>query len=315
MNYSQKVYENIKKDYPLFLNELTRETPLQSVPKTVFIPLSALKGDNVVKKNERMSRHKGKPLLEILNEIGLFGINFSSSIAYNIYGKNRQTGSFIMIDRITNNTVGAGMIQAKKESRHVVWHEHKVSRENRIKIKGHKPCLIWLTGLSGAGKSTIANGVEEALNKMIVHTYLLDGDNIRHGLNNGLGFSPKDRKKNIRGIAEVAKLFVNAGLVVITSFISPFKEDREFARSLLSEGEFIEVFVDAPLNVCEKRDTKGFYEKARKGEIKEFTGISSPYESPDVPEIHIRTDELTVRESVEKIINHLKNKGIINYGL
>ncbi len=242
-----------------------------------------------------------------LNEIGLCRINLSSSIAYDSYNKNRQTGSFIIIDRITNNTVGAGMIQAKKESRHVIWHEHKVSIESRVKIKGHKPCLIWLTGLSGAGKSTIANGVEEVLNKMMIHTYLLDGDNIRHGLNNDLGFSPKDRKENIRRISEVAKLFVDAGLIAIASFISPFKEDRKFARSLLNEKEFIEVFINAPLNVCEKRDSKGFYKKARKGEIKEFTGISSPYESPDNPEIHIKTDQCTVDEAIEKIVKYLKN--------
>ncbi len=193
-----------------------------------------------------------------------------------------------------------------------MWYKHKVSRESRIKIKGHRPYLLWLTGLSGSGKSTLANGVEDLLNKRMIHTYLLDGDNLRYGLNNDLGFSPKDRKENIRRISEIAKLFVDAGLVIITSFISPFKEDREFARSLFNEGEFVEVFIDAPLNVCEERDPKGFYKKARRGEIEEFTGISSPYDAPCDPEIHIKTDQYSIEESSQQIIDYLKAKGYLN---
>ena len=193
----------------------------------------------------------------------------------------------------------------------IVWHSHKVTKYDRSKIKGHKPCIIWFTGLSGSGKSTIANAFEERLNKMKVHTYLLDGDNIRHGLNKDLGFSIEDRKENIRRIAEVAKLFVDAGLIVITAFISPLKDDRNLTRSLVEKNEFIEVYVDTPLELCEQRDPKGLYKKARKGEIKEFTGIDSPYEPPKSPEIHIKTEDLTVEESVEKIIKYLKERKII----
>ncbi len=193
----------------------------------------------------------------------------------------------------------------------IVWHLHKITKHNRSNIKGHKPCIIWLTGLSGSGKSTIANALEEKLNQMKVHTYLLDGDNIRHGLNKDLGFSIEDRKENIRRISEVAKLFVDAGLIVITAFISPMREYRNYARSLVEKDEFIEVYVDTPIEICEQRDPKGLYKKARKGEIKEFTGINSPYEPPEAPEIHIKTEDLTVEESVEKIIKYLKDRKII----
>ena len=193
----------------------------------------------------------------------------------------------------------------------IVWHSHKITKQDRISIKGHKPCIIWFTGLSGSGKSTIANALEERLNKMKIHTYLLDGDNIRHGLNKDLGFSIEDRKENIRRISEVAKLFVDAGLIVITAFISPLRENRNFARSLVEKDEFIEVYVDTPIEICEQRDPKGLYKKARKGEIKEFTGIDSPYEPPENPEIHIKTEDLTIEESVEKIIKYLKDRKII----
>ena len=193
----------------------------------------------------------------------------------------------------------------------IVWHSHKITKNERSKIKGHKPCIIWLTGLSGSGKSTIANALEEKLNQMKVHTYLLDGDNIRHGLNKDLGFSIEDRKENIRRVAEVARLFVDAGLIVITAFISPLREDRNYARSLVEKDEFIEVFIDTPLEICEQRDPKGFYKKARKGEIKDFTGINSPYEPPLNPEIHIKTNEINVEESVENILEYLRKIKII----
>ncbi|NPA03851.1 MAG: adenylyl-sulfate kinase [Epsilonproteobacteria bacterium] len=191
----------------------------------------------------------------------------------------------------------------------VVWHNTKITKEDRIKLTKQKPCILWFTGLSGSGKSTLANALEEKLYKNGNLTYLLDGDNIRHGLNSDLGFSSKDRQENIRRIGEVSKLFVDAGLIVLSAFISPFRKDREFVRNLVSKDEFIEIFVDTPLSECEKRDPKGLYKKARKGEIKEFTGISSPYEPPLAPEIHIKN--LSLEESVEKILNYLFTKKYI----
>lgn len=241
-----------------------------------------------------------------LNEIAYIRINLSLPIAYDIYRELKQTGSFVIVDRISNNTFGAGMIYKKQESKNVVWHDHKVGKEERVRLKGHQPAVLWLTGLSGAGKSTVANELEEQLHKMGVHTYLLDGDNVRHGLCKDLGFSDEDRVENIRRIGEVAKLFADSGIMVITAFISPFKKDRELVRFILPEGEFIEVFVDAPLEVCEQRDPKALYKKARKGEIKSFTGIDSPYEAPEKPEVHVKTDKYTVSESVEKILTYLK---------
>jgi bifunctional enzyme CysN/CysC len=254
-----------------------------------------------------------KPAQELrLNEIAYVRLNLSSQIAYDTYKDHKQTGSFILIDRISNNTLAAGMIYKKQESRNVVWHDHRIANKDRTQLKGHSPAVIWLTGLSGAGKSTIANELEHTLNKMGIHTYLLDGDNVRHGLCKDLGFSDKDRVENIRRIGEVAKLFSDAGIVVITAFISPFKNDREMVRAILPQGEFVEVFVDAPLTVCEERDPKSLYKKARKGEIKSFTGIDSPYEAPELPEIHLQTDKHTVAESVEKILEFLNNSSIIS---
>ncbi len=198
-------------------------------------------------------------------------------------------------------------------SKFIYEHKHKLKKEDRIKIKGHKPCIIWLTGLSGSGKSTIASELEYILNKLFkAHTYILDGDNIRKGLNKDLGFSKEDRKENIRRIAEVAKLFVDAGLIVITAFISPFREDRKFARSLVEKDEFIEVFVDCPLHICEKRDPKGLYEKARKGIIKDFTGIDSPYEESKNAEVHIKTHIEDISTCVYKIIKILVEKNLIS---
>lgn len=193
-----------------------------------------------------------------------------------------------------------------------LWHDHHVLKIERSKMKGQKPCILWLTGLSGSGKSTIANALEKKLFQLGKHTYLLDGDNIRQGLNNDLGFCNNDRVENIRRIGEVSKLFVDAGLIVITAFISPFHSNRMIARTRVEEGEFIEVFVDAPLSVCEIRDPKGLYEKARKGEIKNFTGIDSPYESPENPEVHIRTDYSSIDQSVQIIIEYLSDKGYLN---
>lgn len=191
----------------------------------------------------------------------------------------------------------------------IVWHEHQVSKQERSKLKKQKPCILWFTGLSGSGKSTIANAVESRLLELQKHTYLLDGDNIRMGLNYGLGFSDEDRVENIRRIGEVAKLFVDSGLIVLSAFISPFQREREMIRKLVKRDEFIEIFIDTPLEVCQSRDPKGLYEKARKGEIPNFTGISSPYEAPDKAEINIKTDKMSLEESVEKIVTYLEKNG------
>ncbi len=195
-------------------------------------------------------------------------------------------------------------------NKNIVWHDHHVTKQKRSQNKNQKPCVLWFTGLSGSGKSTIANAVESKLIEMCKHTYLLDGDNIRMGLNKGLTFSDEDRIENIRRIGEVSKLFVDAGTIVLTAFISPFQKERDAVRSLVGKEEFIEVFIDTPLEVCELRDPKGLYQKARKGEIPNFTGISSPYEAPLNPEIHIINDNVTIEAIVEQIIKYLtvKNK-------
>ena len=193
----------------------------------------------------------------------------------------------------------------------IVWHNQSITKEKRLTLLNQKPCILWFTGLSGSGKSTIANAVELELFKRRRKTYLLDGDNVRHGLNKDLGFSEQDRIENIRRIGEVAKLFVDSGLIVLTAFISPFKSDRQIARSLVKYDEFIEVFIDTPLEVCEQRDPKGLYKKARDGAIKNFTGISSPYEAPEEPQIHIKTDEHSIEECVDIVINYLIKFGYV----
>jgi bifunctional enzyme CysN/CysC len=216
-----------------------------------------------------------------LNEIGVCALELDQPIAFDPYRENRHTGGFVLIDRLTNATVGAGILHfALRRSQNVHWQTLHVDKAARAAAKGQRPAVVWLTGLSGAGKSTIANLVEQHLHALDKHTYLLDGDNIRHGLNKDLGFTKADRVENIRRIAEVAKLMADAGLIVLVSFISPFRNERLMARSLLKEGEFLEVFVDAPLNVAEARDPKGLCAKARRGELANFTGIDSPYEPP-----------------------------------
>jgi adenylylsulfate kinase len=194
----------------------------------------------------------------------------------------------------------------------IVWHDHQVTKRERARLKGQKPCILWFTGLSGSGKSTLANAVESRLFELGKHTYLLDGDNIRLGLNKGLSFSDEDRIENIRRIGEVSKLFVDAGMIVLTAFISPFQKERDAVRALVNKGEFVEVFVDTPLEVCESRDPKGLYQKARKGEIPSFTGISSPYEAPLYPEIHICTHTQTIESSVNDIVNYLQKENYIH---
>ncbi|MBU8907792.1 adenylyl-sulfate kinase [Desertibacillus haloalkaliphilus] len=193
----------------------------------------------------------------------------------------------------------------------IVWHESTVTKEDRQKSNNHKSCILWFTGLSGSGKSTLANAVEHKLYELDKKTFVLDGDNVRHGLNKGLGFSADDRRENIRRIGEVSKLFVDAGVITLTAFISPFKEDRDQVREIVEDGEFIEVFVKCSLEECESRDPKGLYQKARAGEIPEFTGISSPYEEPEKPELVIESDQLSIEESVNKVIDYLKGQSII----
>ncbi|RXJ02025.1 adenylyl-sulfate kinase [Anaerobacillus alkaliphilus] len=196
-------------------------------------------------------------------------------------------------------------------SENIVWHETTISKADRQSKKGHKSCILWFTGLSGSGKSTLANAVEKELYQRNVHSYVLDGDNVRHGLNKGLGFTEEDRKENIRRIGEVAKLFLDAGVITLTAFISPFREDRNLVRSLVEVDEFIEIFVSASIETCERRDPKGLYGKARAGIIPNFTGISSPYEEPEAPELVINTDKQSVEESVAKVISYLEEKQII----
>lgn len=196
-------------------------------------------------------------------------------------------------------------------SENIVWHKHHVSKQERATLKNQKSCVIWFTGLSGSGKSTVANAVELLLFQRKKHTYLLDGDNVRHGLNKGLTFSEKDRIENIRRVGEVAKLFVESGTIILTAFISPFNQDRRMVRDMMQEGEFIEVFVDAPLSVCEKRDPKGLYKKARQGDIKDFTGIDSPYEAPVSPEIHLDNHDVEIEDIAKQVIKYLETNEYI----
>ena len=198
--------------------------------------------------------------------------------------------------------------------KHIYWQDFTVSRKDRINLKGHNPAVIWLTGLSGAGKTTLSKEIEKGLHEMGVHTYLLDGDNIRHGLNRDLGFSKEDRKENIRRIAEVAKLFADAGLVVICAFITPYEEDRMQIRKIISESELINVFVKCPIDVCIKRDPKGLYKKALKGEIKGFTGIDDPYEEPVQAEIVVETDRKSIQECAHIVLSYLRNNGLFRHG-
>jgi bifunctional enzyme CysN/CysC len=253
-----------------------------------------------------------------LNEIGLIRWRLSASAAFDSYERNRHTGAFIVIDRITNLTVGAGMIvrpvtdTLADKSQNVVWHEHKITKTQRAGQKAQKPAVLWFTGLSGAGKSSVANALEQALFQRGHHSYLLDGDNVRHGLNRDLGFTDEDRVENIRRVGEVARLMADSGLVVLTAFISPFRSDRAMVRELMESGEFIEVYVKASLETCEDRDPKGLYAKARAGAIKHFTGIDSPYEQPNNAEIVVDTEQLSVEEAVDEVLEFLKRKGILH---
>jgi bifunctional enzyme CysN/CysC len=250
-----------------------------------------------------------------LNDIGVCGLGLSQPIVFEPYAENRDLGGFVLVDRVTNATVGAGLLHfALRRSQNVHWQALDINKSVRAETKGQKPCVVWFTGLSGAGKSTIANLLEKHLHAHGRHTYLLDGDNVRHGLNKDLGFTDADRVENIRRVAEVSRLMVDAGLIVLVSFISPFRAERRMARRLLETGEFIEVFVDTPLAVAESRDPKGLFKKARRGELKNFTGIDSPYETPEQPEVRIDTTRLTAEQAVAVILIELERTGIIDAG-
>lgn len=241
-----------------------------------------------------------------LNEVGLVNVNLNQSIAYDPYTENQSLGSFIIIDKFTNSTVACGMIKfGLRRARNVHWQAVDVDKESRSKQKLQKPKILWFTGLSGSGKSTIANLVEKKLHAMGKHTYLLDGDNVRHGLNKDLGFTDVDRVENIRRLGEVSKLMVDAGLIVLAAFISPFRAERQMVREMMDEDEFIEIFVDTPLEICEERDEKGLYKKARSGELMHFTGIDSPYENPENAEIHVNTVDYSADEAANYTLEKL----------
>jgi bifunctional enzyme CysN/CysC len=241
-----------------------------------------------------------------LNAIGVTNLNLDRPIPFESYAQNRTLGGFILIDKLTNATVGAGIIHfSLRRAQNVHWQALDISRDTHASLKNQKPAVLWFTGLSGAGKSTIANLVEKKLVRMNRHTFLLDGDNVRHGLNKDLGFTQADRVENIRRVGEVAKLMTDAGLIVITAFISPFQAERQMVRDMMAPGEFIEIHIDTPLAEAEARDVKGLYKKARAGELKNFTGIDSPYEPPDSPEIRIDTAKLTPEQAADFIIERL----------
>lgn len=263
------------------------------------------------KVNVNTLEHLAAKTLE-LNEIGVCNLHLDQVIAFDPYEQNRDTGGFILVDRLTNNTIGAGLLHfALRRSQNIHWQSIEVNKQAHAALNGHQPCVVWFTGLSGAGKSTIANLVEKKLHALGRHTYLLDGDNVRHGLNKDLGFTEADRVENIRRVAEVAGLMVDAGLIVLVSFISPFRSERRLARDLVKKGEFCEVFVDTPLSVAEQRDPKGLYKKARRGDLKNFTGIDSPYEQPENPEVRIDTTVSAPEDAAESIVAHLRRMGIL----
>jgi len=248
-----------------------------------------------------------------LNEVGFCNVSLSEDIAFDPYEANRETGAFILIDRLTNATVGAGMIWfALRRATNIHWQALDVTKASRAAIKGQKPVVLWFTGLSGSGKSTIANLVEKRLHAQGRHTYILDGDNVRHGLNRDLGFTDADRVENIRRVAEAARLFVEAGMIVLVSFISPFRSERRMAREMMEADEFLEVYVDTPIEVCRQRDPKGLYKKADAGQLKNFTGVDSPYEPPELADLAIDTTAGEPEEHAETVVSLLKAKGIVD---
>jgi len=264
------------------------------------------------KVNVNTLEHMAAKVLE-LNDIGVCGLELAKPVVFEPYERSRELGGFILIDRLTNGTVGAGLFHfALRRSHNVHWQALDVDKRTRGALKAQRPCVLWFTGLSGAGKSTIANLVEKRLLTLGRHTYLLDGDNVRHGLNKDLGFTDADRVENIRRVAEVARLMADAGLIVLVSFISPFRAERRMARGLLPEGEFFEVFVDTPIEVAEARDPKGLYKKARSGQLKNFTGVDSPYEAPESPEVRLDTTTLAPEDAVDRILEYLGEAGALD---
>ena len=248
-----------------------------------------------------------------LNDIGVCELQVDRPVVFEPYTDSRTLGGFILIDRLTFNTVGAGLLSfALRRAQNLHWQALDVTKPLRAALKGQKPAVLWLTGLSGAGKSTIANLVEKRLAAEGRHTYLLDGDNVRHGLNKDLGFTEQDRVENIRRVSEVARLMADAGLIVLVSFISPFRAERGAARALFAEGEFLEIFVDTALAEAERRDVKGLYGKARRGELKNFTGIDSPYEAPESPELRIDTLQLSAEQAADLIVEELRRRGLLS---
>ncbi len=269
----------------------------QTVSATISIPKYQVNVNNM----EQIATKTLK-----MNEIGIANVTTDRPIAFNSYNENRDLGGFILIDKILNSTAGAGLIKfALRRAKNIHWQTTDIDRNERAKQKNQKPLVVWMTGLSGSGKSTIANALEQKLVKMGIHTFLLDGDNVRHGLNKDLGFTESDRIENIRRVGEVAKLMTDAGLIVITAFISPFQLERDMVRKMMKPGEFLEVFIDTPLKVAEERDVKGLYKKARSGELKNFTGIDSPYEQPEAAEVRIDTTKLSISEATEKIVKKM----------
>jgi bifunctional enzyme CysN/CysC len=261
--------------------------------------------------NVNTLEHAAAHTLE-LNEIGRVHLSFDRAIPFDPYDDNRDMGGFVVIDRLTNETAGAGMLRfALRRSHNIPWQDVEVDKGARAALAGHGSCVVWITGLSGSGKSTIANLVEKRLHAQGCRTYLLDGDNVRHGLNRDLGFTEAQRVENIRRVAEVAALMVDAGVVVVVAFISPFRAERELARSLVEAGEFCEVFVDTPLAVAEARDPKGLYAKARAGELANFTGIDSPYEPPREPEVHIDTGSTTPEQAAAAVVEQIRSMGVL----